>query len=89
MFQIPYSATEDDVSDFFGGNVGGVVEVVLPIDRDTGRVRGFGFIEFQTDTQAANAIRNLDGAQMGGRDLKVSMAHDRKGGSGGRQQQRR
>jgi cold-inducible RNA-binding protein len=81
---LPYSVTDLDVADFFGGSVGGVVEVVLMVDKETGRPRGFGFVQFKTDAQAQSAINNLNGAEMDGRDLRVSEAHERSGGGRGR-----
>lgn len=72
---LPFSATEDDVRSLFE-SYGTVNEVSLVNDRDTGRFRGFGFVEM--DAQGANAaIQALDGADFGGRDLKVNEARPR------------
>lgn len=77
---IPWAAEKDEIAEFFGE---GVVEVHLPMDRETGRPRGFAFIEFETDEQANAAILNKNGARMGGRELRVSEAHERKDGDRG------
>ena len=82
---LPFSATEDELRELFGEH-GTVRSVNLITDRDTGRPRGFGFLEMD-DTEGAAAIRALDGAELGGRNLKVSEAQPRKenqGGGGGR-----
>ena len=53
------------------------------MDRETGRARGFAFVEMQEASDAANAIRALDGTDMGGRSLRVNEAQDKRGGGGG------
>ena len=53
------------------------------MDRETGRARGFAFVEMQDAGDAANAIRALDGTDMGGRSLRVNEAQDKRGGGGG------
>lgn len=88
---IPWAATRDEIFEFFGGDVGGVIDVHLPMDRETGKPRGFAFVEFGSETQAEAAIHNMNGARMGGRELHVSEAHERKpgdrhGGSGDRRE---
>ncbi len=57
--------------------VGKVVEVVLPVDRATDRLRGFAFIEFSEPDAVMSAIDKLDGAELGGRTLRVSEARER------------
>jgi RNA recognition motif-containing protein len=59
-----------------------VESVVLPVDRDTGRPRGFGFVEM-SQSDASRAIQNLNGVDMGGRPLRVNEAQDRPRGGGG------
>jgi RNA recognition motif-containing protein len=59
-----------------------VTSVSLVNDRETGRPRGFGFVEM-ADEDADSAIQALDGAQMGGRTLKVNEARPRENGGGG------
>lgn len=64
---------------------GGVVDARVITDRETGRSRGFGFVTFGQDEEAANAITGMDGANLDGRPIKVSEAKDDgfRGGSGG------
>ncbi|MBN20207.1 MAG: RNA-binding protein [Bdellovibrionaceae bacterium] len=70
---IPFSATEDSLRDAFSSF--GVVESSRIItDRDTGRSKGFGFIEMGTDEEAETAIQNMNGAELDGRPLKVNEA---------------
>jgi RNA recognition motif-containing protein len=78
---LPYSATEDELRDLFGQH-GEVQSVSLVNDRETGRPRGFGFVEMGGEDADA-AIQALDGAQMGGRTLKVNEARPRENGGGG------
>jgi cold-inducible RNA-binding protein len=79
---LPFSATEAAVRELFAQH--GTVETVsLITDRDTGQPRGFGFVEMPRP-DAARAIQNLNGQDMGGRPLKVNEAQDKpRGGSGG------
>jgi len=78
---LPFSATEDDVKELFGQH-GTVHSVALIMDRETGRPRGFGFIE--VDDEALSAmIQNLDGKEMDGRALRVNEAQDKPRGGGG------
>jgi RNA recognition motif-containing protein len=78
---LPFSATEDEIRELFGEH-GTVRSVNLITDRDTGRPRGFGFVEMD-DTEGAAAIRALDGTELGGRNLKVSEAQPRRDNQGG------
>lgn len=82
---LSYQATEDDLKEVFG-EYGTVKRVVLPADRETGRLRGFAFVEMAEDAQEDAAITALDGAEWMGRQLKVNKAkpkEDNRGGSGG------
>lgn len=81
---LPFSATEDEVNELFSQH-GTVHSVALINDRDTGRPRGFGFVEMD-DNAAQAAIQALDGHEMGGRNLRVNEAQERprRGGGGGR-----
>jgi cold-inducible RNA-binding protein len=72
---LPFSASEDDVRSLFQ-EYGSVEEVSLVSDRETGRPRGFGFVEM--DSQGAGAaIQALDGMEYGGRNLRVNEARPR------------
>lgn len=73
---LPYSAADDDLRSLFG-QAGTVEEAVVMTDRDTGRSRGFGFVEMATDADAEEAVRMFDGYNMEGRDLRVNPAMDR------------
>jgi RNA recognition motif-containing protein len=88
---LSYQVTVEDVTEVFA-EYGTVKRVQLPTDRETGRLRGFGFVEMGTDAEETAAIEALDGAEWMGRDLKVSKAKPREqkprssswsGGSGG------
>ena len=81
---LSWNSTEDDVSDAFAA-FGTVTSVNLITDRETGRPRGFGFVEMSSDAEAQAAMEGLDGRQLGGRDLKVNIAKPResRGGGGG------
>jgi RNA recognition motif-containing protein len=81
---LSYEVTQDDLSQTFA-EYGTVKRVQLPTDRETGRVRGFAFVEMGTDAEEAAAIEALDGAEWMGRDLKVNKAKPReeRGSSGG------
>ena len=73
---LPWSATEDDVRDLFAP-YGEVTSVKLVSDRETGRARGFGFVEMD-ESSAINAISALDGKEVDGRALRVNKAEPKK-----------
>ncbi|NJL21511.1 MAG: RNA-binding protein [Leptolyngbyaceae cyanobacterium SM1_3_5] len=82
---LSFKVTQEDVSNVFA-EYGTVKRVQLPTDRETGRMRGFGFVEMSTDEEENAAIEALDGAEWMGRSLKVNKAkprEDRGGGGGG------
>ena len=81
---IPYNATEDSLREFFE-QCGKVSRVHLVMDRDTGRPRGFGFVEMEDDAEGQAAIDSLNGKQLDGRSLVVNEARPRqpRGGGGG------
>ena len=79
---LPFSATEDELREIFERH-GKVDSVNVIMDRETGRARGFGFVEMAEASAATDAIRALDGTQMGGRALKVNEAQDKRSGGGG------
>ncbi|BAY79159.1 RNP-1 like RNA-binding protein (plasmid) [Nostoc linckia NIES-25] len=82
---LSYEVKEDDLRQVFS-EYGTVKEVQLPIDRETGRVRGFGFVQMESDAEEAAAIEALDSAEWMGRSLKVNKARPKTdgGSSGGR-----
>ncbi|ACC80948.1 RNA-binding protein [Nostoc sp. UCD121] len=73
---LSYQVTEEDLKQAFA-EYGTVSRVQLPTDRETGRPRGFAFVEMESDTQEQAAIDALDGAEWMGRDLKVNKAKPR------------
>ena len=84
---LPFSATEAELRDLFAEH-GTVESVKVVSDRDTGRPRGFGFVDMPSD-DAQNAIQHLNGYEMNGRPLRVNEARERAprpphGGGGGR-----
>ncbi|MBW4599128.1 MAG: RNA-binding protein [Calothrix sp. FI2-JRJ7] len=85
---LSYEVTEENLNAVFQ-EYGTVKRVQLPTDRETGRLRGFGFVEMSTEAEEAAAIEALDGAEWMGRDLKVNKAKPREnnrgsfGGGGG------
>ena len=80
---LPFSADEDQIRELFGQNNRTVSEVKLITDRDTGRPRGFGFVEMSSDEDAQGAINELNGHNFGGRALTVNEARERSTSGGG------
>ena len=80
---LPFSADENAVRELFAQDGREVTEVKLITDRDTGRARGFGFVEMANSEQADAAIAALNGTSMDGRDLTVNEAKERTSGGGG------
>lgn len=83
---LSYQATEEDLRTVFA-DYGTVKRVVLPTDRETGRMRGFAFVEMTEETQEDSAISELDGAEWMGRQLRVNKARpkeDNRSGGGAR-----
>lgn len=78
---LSYDVTEADLTSVFA-EYGSVKRVQLPSDRETGRMRGFGFVEMGADAEETAAIEALDGAEWMGRDLKVNKAKPREAGGG-------
>jgi len=84
---IPFSATESEIRDLFSP-FGGVTDIHLPTDRDSGRPRGFAFVTMDTDTAMNAAINELNGKEWNGRTLAINEARPREerpsfGGGGG------
>lgn len=82
-----YEVSPEDLSEVFS-EYGKVKRVHLPTDRETGRKRGFGFVEMETEAEEDKAIETLDGAEWMGREIKVNKARPREAkssfGGGGR-----
>ncbi len=79
---LPFSTTDDDLREMFSAH-GQVVSASIVSDRETGRSRGFGFVELQTPDACQRAVRELNGADLGGRAATVRVAEDRPPGGGG------
>ena len=80
---LPFSADEQQLRELFEQNGRSVAEVKLITDRETGRPRGFGFVEMGSSEDAESAVRDLDGQDFGGRAIKVNEARERSQGGGG------
>jgi RNA recognition motif-containing protein len=79
---LPFDTTEADLRGLFEQH-GAVQSVNVISDRETGRSRGFGFVEYEDADSAEKAQRALDGHDFGGRSLRVNEAHERASGGGG------
>ncbi len=78
-----YDVSGSDLEQLFAGH-GTVDSATVINDRDTGRSKGFGFVEMSSDAEAGAAIAALDGNEIGGRAIKVNEAKPRPSGGGGR-----
>jgi RNA recognition motif-containing protein len=81
---LSYNVTEPELREVFAENSRNVVEVKIVMDRDTGRPRGFAFVEMGSDDEASQAIQSLTGREIQGRAINVSEARERtpRGGGG-------
>ena len=81
---LDYNTRREEVQNLFA-EVGTIRDVFLPTDRETGRPRGFAFVEYENEADAAKAIEKFNNYQLGGRALRVNAAEDRPrtGGPGG------
>jgi RNA recognition motif-containing protein len=79
---LSFQATEEDLREVFA-EYGEVSRISLPTDRETGRKRGFAFVEMASEAQEDAAISELDGAEWLGREIRVNKAKPREGGGGG------
>jgi cold-inducible RNA-binding protein len=77
-----FQTTESDLRALFEP-FGQLSRVHIAMDRETGRARGFAFVEMPNDAEAANAIQALDGKDLGGRNIKVNEARPKEAGGGG------
>jgi RNA recognition motif-containing protein len=90
---LSFETSEQDLHDLFAGDGRSIASVSIVMDRDSGRSRGFGFVELASGGDAAAVIGALNGKELHGRALRVSEAHERAerpqrssrpgGGSGG------
>jgi RNA recognition motif-containing protein len=80
---LSYNVTEPELREVFGEGGKNVVEVKVVMDRETGRPRGFAFVEMGSDQEATDAIQNLTGREIQGRAINVSEARERAPRSGG------
>jgi RNA recognition motif-containing protein len=80
---LPFSAEESTIRSLFEQKNLEVEEVKLITDRDTGRPRGFGFVEMGNSEDADRAIRELNGCELDGRQLNINEARERSSGGGG------
>ena len=85
---LSFDTNDDSLRAAFGADGRNVTEVTIMTDRDTGRPRGFGFVEMASSEDAQAAITALDGSDLDGRNIKVNEAKEREprsgGGGGGR-----
>lgn len=79
---LPFSITEQSLKDLFAGH-GSVASARIITDRDTGRSKGFGFIEMSSDDEAQSAIESLNGQEYEGRKLVVNEARPQEPRTGG------
>ncbi|GCE30431.1 hypothetical protein KDA_59150 [Dictyobacter alpinus] len=79
---LPYQTDEQELRDVFG-QIGNVTFATVITDRETGRSKGFGFVEFEDDDQARAAIDQLNGSMLGNRTITVNEARERPAGGGG------
>jgi len=77
-----FQTTESDLRALFEP-FGQLSRVHIAMDRETGRARGFAFVEMPNDAEAASAIQGLDGKELGGRNIKVNEARPKEAGAGG------
>ena len=73
---LPYSCSSEELEELFSQH-GRVAEATVIMDRETGRSKGFGFVDMPNESEANEAVNTLNGSQMGGRSLRVSEARPR------------
>lgn len=73
---LPFATTDDELKDIFSAH-GTVASAVVVKDRDTGRSKGFGFVEFESDDEGKAAESALNGSDLGGRSITVNEARPR------------
>ena len=80
---LSWNSTEDSIAQAFEQDSRGVKSVTIVTDRETGRSRGFAFVEMANEADAQAAIQALDGMELDGRALRVNEAQERQSGGGG------
>ena len=80
---LSFDTTEDDLRAAFSNDGRTVKEVAMPVDRQSGKPRGFAFVELGSDEEAEAAMQALDGTDLGGREIKVNEARERTPRPGG------
>ena len=85
---MPYSVTNEDLSDMFR-EYGDVEEATIIMDRESGRSKGFGFVDMPNNSDADRAMKGLNGTQLGGRALVVNQARPRESRPRGERSSRR
>ena len=80
---LSYQTTEEGLKAFFEADGKSIDHVKVVTDRESGRSRGFAFIEFASDADAQQAMETLDGKELDGRPLRIAEAHERDSGGGG------
>ena len=80
---LDFNTTKNEVQSLFS-QIGEIRDVFLPMDRESGRPRGFAFVEFTSDEDAAKAIERFNGHELNGRALRVNAAEERPRGGAGR-----
>lgn len=73
---LDFKATRDQIESVFA-EAGDIQDVFIPVDRESGRPRGFAFVEFDSEESAQKAIEKFDGYDLGGRALRVNLAEER------------
>jgi RNA recognition motif-containing protein len=73
---LSFRTTKEELTELLGA-AGTIVDVFLPTDRATGKLRGFAFVEFGSEAEAAEAIRLFNGKELGGRGLRLNMADEK------------
>ena len=73
---LPYRTNEDELFNLFG-QIGPVINATVITDRETGRSKGFGFVEFENNEDGQRAIAQLNGSSLGGRTITVNEARER------------
>ena len=85
---LPYQTTSEDLADLFS-QIGQVVPATVITDRDSGRSKGFGFVEMSNDQESRTAIDQLNGSRLGDRTIIVNEARERQQSGGGNRYQSR